>query len=112
MQSPQNTHYHAHIYFDENTEGLACKIYDRIKIKFNFEVGRFHKKPLGPHTKWMFQVPFQRAHFDEFIQWLDDNRKGLSILIHPLSGDNLLDHTELAAWLGEPIRLDLELFRK
>ena len=117
MKHPQNTHnsYHAHIYFDKSTEKIASQIYNRIKNEFKFEVGRFHKKPVGPHTKWMFQVPFQSSECDDFIMWLEENRiKNLSILIHPLSGDNLKDHSELADWLGEPFRAflhsDLELF--
>jgi DOPA 4,5-dioxygenase len=31
---------------------------------------------------------------------------GLTCLIHPLTDDDLADHTTLAQWLGEPLPLD------
>jgi aromatic ring-cleaving dioxygenase len=31
---------------------------------------------------------------------------GLTSLIHPLTDDDLADHTTLAQWLGEPLPLD------
>jgi DOPA 4,5-dioxygenase len=36
------------------------------------------------------------------------NRDGLTILLHPESGNARLDHTDHAAWLGEklPVLLD------
>ena len=114
FQTPTNTHkgYHAHIYFDDLSEPLAADIYQKIDAQFNFELGRFHKKAIGPHTKWMFQVPFTHRDFDHFITWLEQNRDGLSILIHPLTGDNLEDHSLYASWLGSPIKLNLEIFEK
>ena len=37
---------------------------------------------------------------------------GLTVLVHGLTGDDLADHTEHAAWLGEPVELDLSVFDK
>jgi DOPA 4,5-dioxygenase len=34
-------------------------------------------------------------------------RSGLTALIHPLTDDDLADHTTLALWIGEPLQLDL-----
>ena len=31
---------------------------------------------------------------------------GLRALVHPLTDDDLADHTTLATWIGEPIALD------
>jgi aromatic ring-cleaving dioxygenase len=31
---------------------------------------------------------------------------GLTVLIHPLTDDDLADHTTLAEWIGDPIPLD------
>ena len=111
---PINTHeaYHAHIYFDEETVDIATEVYNQINNEFDFEVGKFHKKPVGPHTMWMFQVPFSESDFDDFINWLEKKRNDLSILIHPLTGNNLQDHTKYASWLGDDIDLDLGLFEK
>ena len=31
---------------------------------------------------------------------------GLRALVHPLTDDDLADHTTLARWIGEPVQLD------
>jgi aromatic ring-cleaving dioxygenase len=40
------------------------------------------------------------------------NREGLSILLHPETGDAYRDHTDHAAWLGAMVPLRLETLRK
>ncbi|EDM26718.1 hypothetical protein LNTAR_18765 [Lentisphaera araneosa HTCC2155] len=102
--------YHAHVYFNDSTESLAQQIYTSIDKEFNFDLGRIHLKPVGPHTQWMFQVAFTANDFETFINWLESNRQDLSILIHPLSGDNYQDHSEHAQWLGQKLELDLKIF--
>ena len=32
---------------------------------------------------------------------------GLRALVHPLTNDDLADHTTLAHWIGEPVALDV-----
>jgi DOPA 4,5-dioxygenase len=39
------------------------------------------------------------------VPWLMFNRQGLNILIHPLTDDEVEDHTEHAVWLGAPVGL-------
>jgi DOPA 4,5-dioxygenase len=34
---------------------------------------------------------------------------GLGALVHPLTEDDLADHTSLATWIGEPLVLDLSV---
>lgn len=36
------------------------------------------------------------------------NRRGLTILVHPETGDDLADHSKHALWLGAVLPLDLE----
>ena len=113
MKPALNPHneYHAHVYFDKPTLKVASELYIQIDEKFELQLGRLHKKLLGPHTKWMFQVAFTKSDYDDFIAYLELHRKGLSVLIHPLSGNNLKDHSEFASWLGTPLKLELGIFR-
>jgi aromatic ring-cleaving dioxygenase len=39
------------------------------------------------------------------------NRDGLTVLLHPETGDNYLDHTDHAAWLVATLPLRLEMFK-
>ena len=49
----------------------------------------------------MYQVAFAVAEFPRLVPWLMLNRDGLDVLVHPLSGDSLADHTRFAMWLGQ-----------
>ncbi|GLS92060.1 DOPA 4,5-dioxygenase [Psychromonas marina] len=109
---PKNTHahYHAHIYFEEQTLLFAINLSEKIAQQFPLIVGRIHQKLVGPHTKWSFQVLFDHLAFDEFIAWLALNRGDLSVLVHAQTGDDLLDHTEHACWLGDSVAIDTSRF--
>ena len=80
--------------------------------RFDLKVGRVHRKLVGPHPQWSCQLAFNSALFPEVISWLDQNRKGLNILIHGLTGEDLADHTDHASWLGTPQELVLSFFGK
>ncbi|MEP3350338.1 MAG: DOPA 4,5-dioxygenase family protein [Marinomonas sp.] len=108
----QNTYerYHAHVYFNEETKLIAKELCELSNSKFGLKVGNFHEKLVGPHPMWSCQISVDSKDFDTFIPWIDENRQGLTIFIHALSGDNMYDHTELTAWLGEEVPLNLDFF--
>ena len=103
--------YHAHVYFDESTVEQAQLLCEEAGKRFKVIVGRMHHKPIGPHTCWSCQLAFDRSNHTDLLTWLALNRKGLKILIHPLTGNNLKDHTDYASWMGEPQALKLEVFK-
>lgn len=55
-------------------------------------------------------MTFESKDFDRYISWLDENRKGLTVFVHGLTGDDLKDHTEFAYWLGVEVELNLDFF--
>ncbi|MFD2176065.1 DOPA 4,5-dioxygenase family protein [Veronia pacifica] len=111
-QYPQNLHhhYHAHVYFDSSSAAFAQQLRESIHHQLGVEIGRFHRKKVGPHTMWSYQILFQKNNFDTVVNWLELQRKHLSILIHGVTGDDYLDHTDNAYWLGESVELDLSAF--
>lgn len=110
---PQNDHenYHAHIYFNDDSKVLAKNLCAISADNFHLNVGRFHEKPVGPHTSWSCQVTFAKNDFDRYLTWLDANRENLTIFVHPVTGDHLKDHTEFASWLGQEVELKLDIFK-
>jgi len=112
VSRPVNCHdaYHAHIYFDQNSRAHARWLIEQTASQFGLTVGRFHEKPVGPHSCWSVQVVFSTSDFEHYIPWLDQHRQGLTVLVHGLTGDHLKDHTDYAYWLGEPQVLDLSIF--
>ncbi len=109
---PVNSHkaYHAHVYYGQETLEFAKKLCKEAGDRFNLRVGRVHEKLVGPHPKWSCQITFGSKDFDRLVPWLDENRKGLTVLIHALSGNDLDDHTKYAYFLGNPVELDVSMF--
>ena len=109
-QYPVNIHkaYHAHVYFDNHSLEFAKTLSNQAGKMFGLEIGRVHQKPIGPHPMWSCQILFSCSQFDELIAWLDNNRQDLSIFVHPLTGNDILDHTEYAYWLGDSVELNLK----
>lgn len=104
-------HYHAHLYYDQQSWPMAEDLLRYIEQEMRYKVGRRHHKLVGPHPMWSCQISFNKGSFDQLIDWLGSNRQGLSVLVHPVTDNDLKDHTELASWLGEPLNLNLGLFR-
>ena len=104
--------YHAHIYFDRNTRRGAAELRAKIGERFDVTIGRWRDEPVGPHPQAMYQIAFGSNLFAKLVPWLMLNRRGLNILVHPVTDDNLADHTYSQLWLGEQLDLDIDFLRK
>jgi aromatic ring-cleaving dioxygenase len=102
--------YHAHVYYDPaTTRDRAARLRERVAAAFpEARLGRWHDELVGPHLHSMYQIAFPRALFATFAPWLMLNRDGLTVLLHPGTGNPYADHTEHAAWLGAKLPLKLE----
>ncbi|MGH7122618.1 MAG: DOPA 4,5-dioxygenase family protein [Acetobacteraceae bacterium] len=105
------TDYHAHIYYTEATRAAAASLREGMGARFVARLGRWHDEAVGPHPVSMYQVAFAAAEFPRLVPWLMLNRAGLSILVHPMSGDAYLDHSRFALWLGKPQKLRLAVLK-
>jgi aromatic ring-cleaving dioxygenase len=104
--------YHAHIYYDPASRERAERVRQEIGQRFEAKVGSWHDEPVGPHPAAMYQVAFGVAEFPRLVPWLMLNRQGLDVLIHPLSGDSVADHTRFAMWLGKAVPLRVDVLRR
>lgn len=104
--------FHAHVYFGDAAErGRALAMRVAIGRRYrDVTLGRVHDRRIGPHPIPMYQVAFPNDRFATLVPWMMLERQGLSILVHPLTGDPLAEHSAQALWLGAPIELDLGLF--
>jgi aromatic ring-cleaving dioxygenase len=99
--------YHAHIYFDGPEQRRTAEtLREEIAQRFSVRIGRWHDRPVGPHTRPMYQVAFTPAEFARFIPWLMINRRGLAVLVHPNTGRSKSDHLIHALWLGEILEIN------
>ena len=104
--------YHAHIYYNRATRAKAERLRAGIGARFEARLGSWHDEPVGPHPVSMYQVVFTAETFPHLVPWLMLNRDGLDVLVHPMSGDSLADHTRFAVWLGQVLPLRLEVLRR
>jgi len=111
MRERQIEGYHAHIYYDAETRPIAERLWHEIGERFAARLGRWHDAPVGPHPRSMYQVAFEVAEFPRLVPWLMLNREGLSVLVHPLTGNDYGDHAHFPLWLGTPLPLKLEVLR-
>jgi DOPA 4,5-dioxygenase len=104
--------FHAHIYFDPATRDAAAALRDRFdellapgsdpRICF---VGKMVDGPIGPHPAPQYEVHFLADGREGVIALIEAS--GLTALVHPLTDDDLADHTTLGHWIGEPFELDI-----
>jgi aromatic ring-cleaving dioxygenase len=105
--------YHVHVYYDPaTTRATAERLRERVAAAFPQAVlGRWHDALVGPHPQSMFQIAFPREMFAAFVPWLMLNRDGLTVLLHPGTGNDYADHSDHAAWLGEKLPLRLAVLK-
>ena len=102
--------YHAHVYYDDASRTTAAWLREALAERFEVRLGRWRDEPVGPHSEPMYQVAFDAAVFDAIVPWLMLNRRGLTVFVHPETGDDLADHRDHAAWMGRILPLKLEVF--
>ena len=104
--------YHAHVYYEDATRDIAATLREEIEHSFEVEMGRWRDTPVGPHPRPMYQVKFGAKQFPRIVPWLMLNRNGLTILVHPNTGDAYSDHAHHALWLGDKLKLRLKVLRQ
>src|ERR1700722_1942251 len=106
--------YHAHVYYDPATSrDRAAGLRERVAAAFpDAKLGRWHDELVGPHPQSMYQVAFPTRLLEKFVPWLMLNRDGLTVLLHPETGDDYTDHSAHAAWFGAVLPLRLEVFKQ
>ena len=101
--------YHAHIYYDARPRRAAAELRAALGERFEVALGRWRDEPVGPHPQAMYQVAFGPEVFAELLPWLMLNRRGLTILVHPDTGQAVPDHADFPIWLGEKLELDVSM---
>jgi len=106
--------YHAHIYFAPGERGAANRLRQRLleakgvgEFASVLFVGELRDQPVGPHPKAQFEIHFREEAVPQITSLI--KATGLTALVHPLTDDDLADHTSLGQWIGEPLPLDLSV---
>jgi aromatic ring-cleaving dioxygenase len=104
----EQAQWHAHTYFTDVDRAPAAALRERFRadprIRF---VGRMADGPVGPHPIPQYEIHFLADAREAVIEAI--TAAGLRALVHPLTHDDLADHTTLGHWIGEPLALDLSV---
>ncbi|CAG8573157.1 6522_t:CDS:2 [Diversispora eburnea] len=101
--------FHFHVYFFQRDS--AVKLREKI-IKLTNK-GFFHPVPyrITNFTPGSYEVWCPKEYFSRVYSWFILHRGIHSVLIHPLTKDQLLDHTDRAVWMGSSVPLDTRWLR-
>lgn len=106
--------YHAHVYFDADTRASAEKLRQEIQRELagRVQVHGLIDDPIGPHPKRMFEVDVPAGNIESVFSWFEAHHGKHSILVHPITGDDLADHRDFPRWIGKPLPLDLTFLER
>ena len=97
--------YHAHIYYSASDQPAAAALRERFtndpQILF---VGSMTDRGVGPHPIPQYEIHFLEPARADVVATIEAS--GLRALVHPLTDDDLADHTDLGHWIGQPLDLD------
>jgi DOPA 4,5-dioxygenase len=112
MMTDGTAPYHAHIYHEAHERAASDTLHARLTALMGEladlkMVGKLRERPVGPHPLPQFEIHFLQRALPGILALIEAS--GLRALVHPLTDDDLADHTTLATWIGEPLDLDLSV---
>ena len=106
--------HHAHVYYTPGQRAAAAALREvflawtssgeRPEVEY---VGAMADGPVGPHPQPQYELHFAARAQPRVAAAIEG--AGLRALIHPLTDDDLADHTTHARWIGDPLALDLSV---
>jgi aromatic ring-cleaving dioxygenase len=100
--------FHAHIYYTAEDRPAAKQLRDEFRANGQvLFVGQMTDRAVGPHPIPQYEVHFVEGALPAVVSAIEGS--GLRALVHPLTDDDLADHTTLAHWIGEPVELDVSV---
>ena len=105
--------FHGHIYYSADERPRAAALRDEFaRLMGEAEprvtyIGLMRDRNVGPHPMPQFEVHFFESSRTAIVAAIEAS--GLRALVHPLTDNDLADHTRLAHWIGKPLELDLSV---
>ena len=106
--------YHAHVYFTEATQPVARALREQLRalLKSDRDAGLLVVEDLdelavGPHPVPQFEIHCYESYLSTLVPMLEASP--LISVVHPVTDDDLADHTVLARWIHGTVELDLSV---
>ena len=75
----------------------------------NCSLNHLNLEPVGPHPIGSFETCCNASSLHAGVSFFMQNHHKFSVLLHPLTKQQLIDHTDRALWMGLPLNLDLDV---
>ena len=106
--------FHCHVYYSTETRESAQQLRTMMLhlAGGRLQLSSLSDGPRGPHVPPMFGISLEAKDLAEVVGFLMQNHGPHPVLLHPETGNDLLDHTIHAFWLGGVQELNLSIFKK
>lgn len=110
--------YHFHTYYFQNNRDSKAdvqKFRDLVHKEIttgslrSCAMNRLNLGPRGPHPIGSFETCCNVTSLGPGVSFFMKNRGKFSVLLHPLTESEVLDHSERAFWLGQKLPLDFSI---
>ncbi|CAG7726797.1 unnamed protein product [Allacma fusca] len=108
--------YHFHTYFfqtDDANINEAKSFREAIQAQINAgpmkncRLNRFNEGPVGPHPIGSYETCCNKTSISEAMSWFMLNHGNLTILLHPLTRWEMVDHTDRVMFFGDSHKIKL-----
>jgi aromatic ring-cleaving dioxygenase len=106
--------YHAHVYFTADTRPVARGFQERLRARLTSDraagllvVEELDEIAVGPHPLPQFEIHCYESYLPTLLPLLEESP--LVSVVHPVTDDDLADHTVLARWIHGTVELDLSV---
>jgi len=106
--------YHAHVYFTAATQPVARALHEQLRtlLKSDRDAGllvveELDEVAVGPHPLPQFEIHCYESYLSTLLPLLEASP--LISVVHPVTDDDLADHTVLAQWIHGSVELDLSV---
>ena len=101
--------FHAHVYYTDGTREAAALLREQLMTMAGgrLTIYTLSDGPRGPHVTPMFGVDIPLADLPEILAFLMLNHGPLQVLVHPVTDNEVMDHSHHALWLGQPQPINL-----
>jgi aromatic ring-cleaving dioxygenase len=106
--------YHAHVYFTDLTQPIARELQELLRARLVSDrdagllvVEELDEMAVGPHPLPQFEIHCYESYLGQLLPQLEASP--LVSVVHPVTDDDLADHTVLAQWIHGTVELDLSV---
>ena len=104
--------YHVHVYFTDATQPVALALQQQLRARLTSDreagllvVEDLDEAAVGPHSLPQFEIHCYERYLSTLLPLLEASP--LISVVHPVTDDDLADHTVLAQWIHGSVELDL-----